>query len=66
MGTYYSRLSTPKEIATVIKESINPRKAAGFDLNTRHVLKQFPRKVITKLTYLINATIQGICPKYAN
>jgi hypothetical protein len=46
---------TPKEVAEEIKTNINPKKAPGYDLITGEILKDLPKKVIMKLTHLINA-----------
>jgi hypothetical protein len=35
---------TPKKILIAIKDSINPKKAPGFDLITGEILKQLPTK----------------------
>lgn len=52
------KLTTPKEVATEIKNSINPRKSLGFDLISGVILNKLPRKAIVKLTKLINATFK--------
>lgn len=44
---------SPKKVTLEIKRNINSKKAPGFDLITGEVLKQFSRKAIVKLTYLI-------------
>jgi hypothetical protein len=35
---------TPKEILIAITDSINPKKAPGFDLKTGEILKQLSQK----------------------
>lgn len=49
---------TPKEVKDEITKNINPKKAPGFDLITGEVLRQFPEKVVIKLTNLIDATFR--------
>jgi hypothetical protein len=44
---------TPKEILIAIKDSINPKKALGFDLITGEILKQLPHKSVVKLTHCL-------------
>lgn len=44
-------LVTPKEVTKEIK-------APGLDLNTKRLLKRFPRNGIVKFTNLINATLK--------
>ncbi|CAG9830537.1 unnamed protein product, partial [Diabrotica balteata] len=56
------KTTSPKEVAELIEEQIDPNKAPGYDLITGRLLKNLPRKVIVKLTNLINAafTLQYI------
>ena len=49
---------TPKEVASEIKNNLNPKKSPGFDLITGEIMKQLPRKGILMLTYLINASFR--------
>jgi hypothetical protein len=46
---------TPKEVAEEIKTNINPKKSPRYDLITGEILKNLLKKVIIKLTHLINA-----------
>ena len=46
------------EVKNVINNNINAKKAPEFDLITGEVLQQLPRKVIVKITNLINATLR--------
>jgi hypothetical protein len=48
---------TPKEVAEEIKTNIK-KKAPGYDLITREILKKLPNKAIIKLTHLINAAFR--------
>lgn len=45
---------TPKEIKT----NLNPKKAPAFELITREILKQMPRKGINDDAYLINVAFR--------
>lgn len=47
--------TSPREIAREVK-LLNPKKAPGFDLITPRILKELPRKCITFLACLFNAT----------
>lgn len=53
------RLNSPlKGTITEIKENINLKKSPGFDFIFEQVLRQVPRKVIRKLSHLINASLR--------
>lgn len=54
-------LTSSAEITKVINENIDPKKAPGFDLVTGEILKQLPKKVITKLVHLFNASFRLKC-----
>ena len=47
-----------KEVETVIKKEINPKKAPGFDLITGKILEELPEKCIQKLTHIFNAVLR--------
>lgn len=49
--------TSPKEIAREIRQ-LNPNKAPGFDLITPLILKQLPKKCITFLAAIFNATLR--------
>lgn len=49
---------TVKEVQKTIRYEINPKKAPGYDLITGQILKNLPRKVLVKLTKIINAAIK--------
>uniref|UniRef100_A0A0A9YSX4 Putative RNA-directed DNA polymerase from transposon X-element n=2 Tax=Lygus hesperus TaxID=30085 RepID=A0A0A9YSX4_LYGHE len=51
-------LVTVKEVQRTIWTEINPKKAPGYDLITGQVLKQLPRKVLVKVTKIINAAFK--------
>lgn len=51
-------LVTVKQVQHTIKTEINTKKAPGYDLITGQVLKQLPRKVLVKITKIINAAIK--------
>lgn len=50
-------LVTPKEITKETKETINLKKASGYNLLTEALLKKLPTKGIVKLINLIKAAI---------
>lgn len=50
--------STVKEVQRTVQTEINPKKAPGYDLITGQVLRQLPRKVLVKITKIINASIK--------
>lgn len=52
------RLTTPREVRNEIKNNINPKKCPGYDLITGEILRQLPKKAVTKLTNLINAAFR--------
>ncbi|PNF19341.1 putative RNA-directed DNA polymerase from transposon X-element [Cryptotermes secundus] len=47
-----------KEVETVIKKEINPKKAPGFDLITGKILEELPEKCIQKITHIFNAVLR--------
>jgi hypothetical protein len=47
-----------QQVKNEINSNINPKKAPDFDLITREVLQQLPRKAIVKITILINAAFR--------
>lgn len=49
---------TVKEVQKTILNEINPKKAPGYDLITGQILNNLPRKVIVKITKIINASIK--------
>jgi hypothetical protein len=49
---------TPKEIQNIMQADLNLRKAPGYDLITRRILKEMPRKGIVHLTTICNAIIR--------
>lgn len=51
-------LVSQTEVMFEIKNNLNPKKAPGFELITGKILKQFPKKAVSKLTNLINASIR--------
>lgn len=51
-------LVTPKEVADEVKKNPNAKKAPGYDLVTGETLKRFQKKILLKLTTLINACIR--------
>jgi len=60
-GSVEIPLISPAEVKREIKTNINPKKSPGFDLSTGQILKELPRKFLTKLTNLINTSF---CLKY--
>ena len=49
---------TLAEIKKEIKNTMNPKKAPGFDLITGQILRELPRKALLKITNLINASFR--------
>lgn len=54
----YIPLVTVKEVQRTIQKEINPKKAPGYDLITGQILKYLPRKIVVKITQIINAAIK--------
>jgi len=52
------RLTSPSEVANVIKNNISTKKAPGFDLITGEILKKLTRKATVTLTTIINAAFR--------
>jgi hypothetical protein len=48
----------PKEIINEIETNVDPKISPRFDLLKGEILRQLPKKVIVKLTYLYNAAFR--------
>ncbi|VVC42957.1 Reverse transcriptase domain, partial [Cinara cedri] len=49
---------TPLEVAKVIDDSLNPKKAPGYDEISPKILKELPKKAIIHLTHIYNAILR--------
>jgi hypothetical protein len=52
------KVFTPKEIRNITQGDLNSRKAPGYDIITRSILKEIPRKCIVNLTNICNSIIR--------
>lgn len=50
--------TTINEVHKIISSSIDPKKSPGFDLITGKILRELPRKALSKLCHLINASFR--------